>query len=98
MFGAVAKLLPCRCLIEIAMRSDLYHCGAVEFADVRPPDRGESQPDPFCTTRGVSPIVRPIDISLLERDKRREFKPLRIADFVKRRFAVCAIVDAWARG
>ena len=42
--------------------------------------------------------VRPIDISLLERDKRREFKPLRIADFVKRSFAVCAIVDARARG
>jgi hypothetical protein len=84
------------------MRSDLYHCGAVEFADVRHcylPIEGSRNP-----TRSARPAVsvrfsvRPIDISLLERHKRREFKPLRIADFVKRSFAVCAIVDAWARG
>jgi len=84
------------------MRSDLYHCGAVEFAYVCHgylPIEGSRNP-----TRSARPAVsvrlsvRPIDTSLLERDKRREFKPLRIADFVKRRFAVCAIVDAWARG
>ena len=84
------------------MRSDLYHCGAVKFADVRYwylPIEGSRNP-----TRSARPAVsvrlsvRPIDTSLLERDKRREFKPLRIADFVKRSFAVCAIVDAWARG
>jgi hypothetical protein len=85
-----------RCLIEIAMRSDLYHCGAVEFADVRHgylliegsrnPTR--SAHDPPVSVRFS---VRPIDTSLLER-------PLRIADFVKRRFVICAIVDASARG
>jgi hypothetical protein len=54
------------------MRSDLYHCGAVKFADVRYwylPIEGSRNP-----TRSARPAVsvrfsvRPIDITLLERD------------------------------